>query len=111
MEPHAGEVVGQSGVEVQPVASGLEAGEPSLQQVDGAGHGSQVDALGGHAACAVGDVGVERLAEEPPGGRAVDAGQHPGVHDLGQGGPVGGAWPVWTCCPTGGASCCTTATR
>ena len=50
-------------VDPQRVVAGLQAGEAALQQVDGAGHRAQVDALGGGAALDVGDVALQRLEE------------------------------------------------
>jgi len=48
----------------QAVATGFKTGEAPLYEVDAAGHGSQMDALGGRAALDVGDVGLEHLLEE-----------------------------------------------
>ena len=76
------------------VGPGLQPGEAALHQVDGAGHGRQVDALGRGAALDVGDVGLQRLLEELHRAVAVGPGEHPGVHDAAERGSVGGAGQV-----------------
>ena len=47
------------------VVAQFHAREAPLQQVDGAGHGREVDALGGGAALDVVDVAAQRVDEEP----------------------------------------------
>jgi hypothetical protein len=53
LEPQAAQVVGEPGVEVEGVVAGFEPGVGALEEVDGAGRGAEVDALGGGAALGV----------------------------------------------------------
>src|ERR1039458_1175239 len=56
-EAEAFELVRESGVEPQGAVSDLEARVAALKEVHGAGHGTQVDALGSRTALSVGDIG------------------------------------------------------
>lgn len=89
-----GQLVGEERVEAQHVASRFDAGVATLEDVDAAGHGAEVDTLPGGAALDVGDVTAQRLPQQRPRAAPVAAGQHPGVGDPGQGGAVGGAGQV-----------------
>src|SRR5690606_9446450 len=85
------QIVREARVEPEPVIEHLQAGLAQLDQIDRAGHGAQVDALGRGAPLDVRDVALERFLEQLPGTRPVGSRQHPGVHDLAEGRAVRGA--------------------
>ena len=71
------EFVGNRGVEPERVLPGLDTGETALDQVNGPGHGTEVDALGRGATLDVGDIAQEGSLEETPGPFAIRSGEHP----------------------------------
>jgi hypothetical protein len=62
-EAEGGKVFGERGVEPQDLAPGFDAAVAALDQVDGSGHGTEVDPLVRGAALDVGDVAEERLED------------------------------------------------
>ncbi len=81
-------------IQPQCFATGLNSSEAPLQDIDGARHRGEVDALGGGAALDVEDVAAQRLGKIAHGPLPVRAGQHPRMHHSAQGGSVGGAGQV-----------------
>jgi len=81
-------------VEPEHIVACLDAGETSLQHVDGPGHRREVDALCGRAALDVGQVGAQGLDELLKRAFGVDASEHPGVHQRAERRAVTGAGEV-----------------
>src|SRR6185437_8314614 len=73
------ELVGKHWMEMECVAAQLEASVAPLQQIDGSGHGAEVNALGFGAALDVVDVAAQRFGKERPGAASAGARENPGV--------------------------------
>src|SRR6185437_6336173 len=87
-ERKALEPVGQPGCEGQGVAADVGAGVDALDEIERPRHYAHVDAFLGGAALNVADVAFQRDQETLPGRVRVDVGQHGGVHDEAECGPV-----------------------
>src|SRR5690606_10440988 len=61
------ELARQTRLEVQHLVAHLDPRIAALHQVYGAGHGAEVDALGGRAALYVVDIAAQRVAKQVPG--------------------------------------------
>ena len=64
-KPETGELGRQLRVHEQHVVADLHAGVAPLHEIDGAGDGTEVDAVGRDAALDVGDIAAQRLTEDP----------------------------------------------
>ncbi len=79
------QLVRDRGVEPQRVLPCLDPGEPSLHEVDGSRHGTQMNPFWSRSALDVGHVAEEGVAEEIPGPFAIESGQDPRIHDAAEG--------------------------
>ena len=76
------------------IVAEFEPGVAAHNHVHGAGHCAEMDSFASCAALPVDQVAPQCLSQELPGTLAIAAGLHPGVHDVAERRPMGGARTV-----------------
>src|SRR5680860_65575 len=88
---HLENLFGQARIECEYAIAHLDARVATLDQVNRAGHGAEMNAFPRGAVLNVGQIAAKRRLGESPGPLAVRPGQHPGVGDPTQARAVGSA--------------------
>lgn len=84
----------RSGIDAEPVRARLQACDAPFDEIEGAGHGTEVDPFAGGAALDIRHIADQGFLAVPPGVGALLAREHPAVHQAAEGRTMTGAIQV-----------------